>query len=312
MECVRGRLSLAALVLGSATLAASPSPSPVGAQSRIVTPAHAFTFGIEGVSAALDGSVFAMNLGAQGSVGRLTPDGTLAALTQLPDGGVGNGSRLGPDGKLFVADYKRHRIHRIDPDTGARALVVEVPAMHQPNDLAITDKGTLFASDPSWRKRRGRVWRIDASGTAKIVLDDLGTTNGIEISPDGRTLYVGESMQRRIAAYRLGEDEMPRERSIFDTWADEDVDGFRADAQGNLYLARNGKGEVEVVDPAGKHVRTVALAGRNPTNLAFGGVDGKTVYVTIRDKGWIEAFAVDVPGREFVQQEAWRKARSAK
>ena len=70
-------------------------------------------------------------------------------------------------------------------------------AMNQPNDLAIMADGTLFASDPNWPKETGQLWRIDTDGTTHRVANGMGTTNGIDVSPDGKTLYVNESKQRK-------------------------------------------------------------------------------------------------------------------
>jgi len=80
------------------------------------------------------------------------------------------------------------------------------------------------------------------------------------------------------------------------------MDGMRCDANGNLYIARYGKGVVAVVSAEGKLMREITLTGKKPTNVAFGGNDGKTVYVTLQDQGNIETFRSDTPGREWVMQ----------
>ena len=67
-------------------------------------------------------------------------------------------------------------------------------------------------------------------------------------------------------------------------------------------MARILKGTIEVLAPDGKTIREIPLRAAEPTNLAFGGPDGKTVYVTQRKGGFIETFRVDRPGREFCLQ----------
>ena len=57
-----------------------------------------------------------------------------------------------------------------------------------------------------------------------------------------------------------------------------------------------------MLTPDGKTVREIPLRASEPTNLAFGGPDGRTVYVTQRKGGFIETFRVDRPGREFCLQ----------
>jgi sugar lactone lactonase YvrE len=170
--------------------------------------------------------------------------------------------------------------------------------MHQPNDLAITAAGVLYASDPDWEHASGQLWRIDPDGTATRIATDMGTTNGIEVSPDERTLYVNESVQRRIWAFSLRDGRISGKRLFYD-FPDHGLDGMRCDAAGNLFVTRHGKGTVAILAPEATLLREVALAGKRPTNLAFGGPDGRTVYVTLADRGAIETFRAALPGRSF-------------
>ena len=80
------------------------------------------------------------------------------------------------------------------------------------------------------------------------------------------------------------------------------MDGMRCDIKGNLYIARFGKGVVAIVSPEGNLLREVQLTGKRPTNVAFGGKDGKTLYVTLQDQGNLESFRVETPGREWKMQ----------
>jgi sugar lactone lactonase YvrE len=77
---------------------------------------------------------------------------------------------------------------------------------------------------------------------------------------------------------------------------------MRCDAVGNLYIARIGKGVVVKIDPNGSILKEIELVGKKPTNVAFGGNDGCTVYVTLMDMGNLESFRVDVPGRAWKMQ----------
>ena len=72
-----------------------------------------------------------------------------------------------------------------------------------------------------------------------------------------------------------------------------------SDTDGNLFVARILKGTVAELSPQGKIKREIPLTAPEPTNLAFGGVDGKTVFVTQRKGGFVESFRTDHPGREF-------------
>jgi gluconolactonase len=84
----------------------------------------------------------------------------------------------------------------------------------------------------------------------------------------------------------------------FDDFA---VDGMRSDIKGNLFIARYGKGCVVKLSPHGDILKEIMLAGSNPTNIAFGGKDGCSVYVTVKDNGNVERFLTDIPGTEWVK-----------
>ena len=77
------------------------------------------------------------------------------------------------------------------------------------------------------------------------------------------------------------------------------MDGMRCDTKGNLYICRHEKGTIAKVSPDGKLLKEITLIGKKPTNIAFGGKDGRTAYVTLQDQGNIETFRTDEPGREW-------------
>ncbi len=81
-----------------------------------------------------------------------------------------------------------------------------------------------------------------------------------------------------------------------------EIDGLKVDAKENIYVARITKGTIAKISSEGKLVQEIAVTGKDPTNLVFGGVDGKTVYVTQRSGGFIESFRVDIPGRTWSQR----------
>ena len=152
--------------------------------AKPLTETGGFTTGIEGPACDKDGNIFAVNFAEQGTIGRVTPDGKGEVFVKLPNGSVGNGIRFNRAGTMFVADYVNHNILKIDPVTREVSVLAHEDGMHQPNDLAIAPDGTLYASDPHWKTGTGQLWRIDAQGHAVRLVSDMGTTNGIEISPD--------------------------------------------------------------------------------------------------------------------------------
>jgi sugar lactone lactonase YvrE len=132
----------------------------------------------------------------------------------------------------------------------------------------------------------------------------MGTTNGIEVSPDGRTLYVNESNQKNVWAFRITETGDLADKRLLKKFDDFGFDGMRCDVDGNLYITRHGKGTVAVVSPAGELIREIDVLGSKPSNLCFGGLDGRTVYVTEVDHQRIVEFRVERPGLEW---QRWQK-----
>lgn len=268
-------------------------------KSSDFTAVKSFTSGAEGPAVDKDGNVYAVNFSKEGTVGKITPAGEGSIFIELPNGSVGNGIRFNNNGDMLIADYTRHNVLKVDMATKQISVHAHDSTMNQPNDIAIDDKDGLFASDPNWKAGKGRIWRIDPNGKIFILEDNMGTTNGIEVSPDNKTLYVNESVQRKVWAYDLSESGAISNKRLLIDFPDFGMDGMRCDVDGNLYIARHGKGVIAKVSPAGKLLREIKLTGTKPSNVAFGGPDGKTVYITLQDRGNIESFRVEAPGREW-------------
>ena len=263
-----------------------------------LTPEHSFTSGVEGPATDKAGNVYAVSYQRTDTIGRVTPDGKAELFVSMPEGSLGNGIRFTPEGRMFVADYKGHQILEIDPATRKISTFAKVPTPYQPNDIALAPDGTLWASDPDWKGGKGQIWRIgkDAKVTKAASMDS--TTNGIEVSPNGKFLYVNESGSRRVWRFRIGRDGTISDKKLLIEFPDFGMDGMRADVKGNLYVTRHGKGVVAIVSPKGKVLREVNVLGKNPTNITFGGPDGKTCYVTEVEHGRLVSFRVNVRGRE--------------
>lgn len=267
--------------------------------SSVFTPAHGFTEGIEGPAVGRDGMIYAVNFEKQGTIGQVAPSGEASIFIELPTGSVGNGIRFDSKGNMLIADYTNHNILKVEMSSKKISVLANEPEMSQPNDIAIDKKDRLYASDPDWKAGTGRIWRIDPNGKVSLLLDNLGTTNGIEVSPNGKTLYVNESVQQKVWAYDLSRDGQISNKRLFIEFPDFGMDGMRCDIKGNLFITRHGKGTVVEVSPLGKMIREIVMTGKKPSNLTFGGKDGRTVYVTLADQGNLESFNVEFPGREW-------------
>ncbi len=293
-----GRLLACTVVLGvgPSWVAAAQTATDESFVATPVTAIGDFTSGIEGPACDAVGNVYAVNLERQGTIGMVRPDGTAEIVLQLPGDSIGNGIRLGTGGVMFVADYVGHNIFAIDLASRALTLLAHGAEMHQPNDLAMGPDGVLYASDPNWGEGTGQLWRISREGVVTRLASEMGTTNGIEVSPDGTTLYVAESEQLTIWAFHIADDGTLEDKRVFFTFSDHGLDGMRSDVNGNLYVTRYGKGTVVKISPEAEILAEVDVLGDRPSNICLGGTDGRTAYVTEVEHRRLVQFRIDQPG----------------
>ncbi len=267
------------------------------------TETNSFTHEIEGPACDREGNVYAVSFARKPTIGRVTPDGKGEIFVEMPEGSLGNGIRFDRKGMMFVADHTGHTILLVDPKTRKINVFAHEPTMNQPNDIAISKDGTLWASDPNWANSTGQIWRIDTKGKITKAASDMGTTNGIDVSPDGKTLYVNETIQRNVWAFHIERNGSLTCKRLLIQFPDFGMDGMRCDVDGNLYITRHGKGTVAIVTPQGKVLGEIDVLGKLPTNICFGGTDGRTAYVTEVEHGRLVQFRTDRPGLEW---QRWR------
>lgn len=273
-------------------------------ESRQLTPFGEYTPGIEGPAVDAGGTLYVVNFQRQGTIGKLSPGAARSELfAALPNGSIGNGIRFDRDGRMYVADFKKHNVFVFEHGQTVPRVYFHSNHFNQPNDLAVAADGTLYASDPSFPRRTGQIWRItrgpNGTGRGEVMSSErrMGVTNGLDLSSDGATLYVSKSNAREVWAYQLDGAKLTAPRLVKKFEAFE-LDGLRTDLDGRIFVTRPLNGTVAVLAPDGTLVRDIPLRGKEPTNLTFGGPDGKTVFVTQRQGRFIEAFRVDRPGRE--------------
>ena len=265
---------------------------------------HVFTQGVEGPAVDAQGNLYAVNFAQEGTIGIVDKKDNAQLFVTLPEGSTGNGIRFDRKGFMYVADYSGHNVLKIDPKTKTISVHAHSDKMNQPNDIAIAKSGVIYASDPKWADNTGNLWRIATDGTVTLLEADMGTTNGVEVSTDEKHLYVNESVQRKVWKYDIDKKTgAVKNKRLLIQFPDHGLDGMRCDVDGNLYIARYAAGEVTVVSPHGTVLERIKLKGQKPTNVAFGGDDGKTVYVTLQDRGAIETFRSERAGREWLLQQ---------
>ncbi|MFD7660712.1 SMP-30/gluconolactonase/LRE family protein [Actinosynnema sp. NPDC059797] len=238
------------------------------------------------------------------SVLRFTPPA--AFETFIADSGS-NGLAITPDGsRLLAATHDNRTVSAYGLADRARTTVAadhQGRAFNSPNDLTIGGDGTTYFTDPTFQRgnradeQGGRtgVFRV-RDGVVRLVDDTLSQPNGVVLSPDGRTLYVGGG--NSIVKYTIAADGSTSNRTAFASIRT--PDGATVDCAGNLYWASYDEGLVRVFSPTGALLGTIS-AGRNTTNAAFGGPDGRTLYITSGTPGSFGLYQVrlNVPGNPY-------------
>ncbi|WP_235015718.1 SMP-30/gluconolactonase/LRE family protein [Aquimarina sp. AU58] len=285
---MKNTIIFAVMLFGTIVFSSCTNEKPID-NSTDFTKEYEFTKGIEGPAVDSKGNLYAVNFKEEGTIGIVNRKGESSLFVKLPRGSIGNGIRFDKSDNMYIADYTNHNILYIKNGSKEVAVFAHDSTMNQPNDIAISSNRTLYASDPNWKNGTGNLW-MTSNRKLVLVEKNMGTTNGIEVSPDGKKLYVNESIQRNIWVYDITDNGKPINKRIFKTFKDFGLDGMRCDAKGNLYVCRYDKGTIVVLSPEGKELREVQLKGKKPTNIAFGGKDNTQCFVTMADRGCFETF----------------------
>ena len=299
-----------ALAPGTAERSQAPAATTAPAQSSSSAPQAeiattvAFT---EGPAVDRDGSVYFTDI-INERIMKLGADGVLSIYRERSN--VANGLLIDPQGRLVACEgglferpgVKRQgtpRLTRTDLKSGKIETIAsgyEGKPFSAPNDVTIDSKGRLYFTDLAG----AAVYRLETSGTVVRILTapDVQRPNGIQVSPDDRTLYLIEANQakdgaRMIRAYDLQPDGTVRNMRVhYNFYPGRSADGMSIDSEGNLYASAGmnqlrGSSEtldtktgVYVISPAGKLVKFIPIPEDFITNNAFGGADMKTLYVT--------------------------------
>ena len=262
------------------------------------TAENLFSQNIEGPSFDKNGQLYVVNYQRDGTIGKVYPDGSCELFVELPEGSIANSIQFDSRGDMLLADFARHNVLKVNMKTLKTSVFCHTEQFNQPNDLCINKKDQVFASDPRWSDGSGQIWRIDPDGKATVLESGMGSTNGIELSPDEKRLYVNESIQRRVWQYDLDDAGHVSNKRLLIQFSEDGLDGMKCDRAGNLYITRWGRGTVAMVSPEGRLLREITLKGKKCSNLVFGGKDGRTVFVTLQDRKGMEKFRSDTAGKK--------------
>ncbi|MBX3125856.1 MAG: SMP-30/gluconolactonase/LRE family protein [Polyangiaceae bacterium] len=211
--------------------------------------------------------------------------------------GNSNGLAFDTQGRLVACEHSGRRLSRSTGGNPPQTVVDshEGKTLNSPNDVIVRSDGTLYFTDPAYGGNPNvlgfqGVFRVTPAGVLHLVDASLPTPNGVALSPDESVLYVADTQQALVRRYDVASDGTTSNPAKFtDTSAS--ADGMAVDVQGYLYVTTTAG--VEVYAPDGSLHDTLSVP-EIPANCAFGGADGKTLFVTAR-KG-LYRFELNVPG----------------
>jgi len=204
-----------------------------------------------------------------------------------------NGMRMSRSGRLLGAQAYGHNVlSMIIGPTGPEDVKslsgnYEGETYNQPNDLAEAPNGGIYYSDPDFKgKTRSAVYYLNPEGKSSRIITNRKIPNGVLVSNDGKTLYIGDSFEKRIYSYAIladGSVDQGAVKVFFDPATDNknDPDGMCSDAEGNLYFAM--RGGIWVASREGKTLGFIPIP-EFTSNIGFGGSDGKTLFITCSKK----------------------------
>jgi gluconolactonase len=295
---------------GDVTSFPSPLPADTGARTAKLVGSNRFGF-VEGPVwiDKLGVLLFSdMDFGAGDAKGppsrirRLKPPSSFDVLVESANSNGLAYMREGALGVVMAATHDTQSLTAFDPATGARtdlSVLYKGKHFNSPNDLAIMQSGTVFFSDPDYQlgTRSSEIGSTGVYSTILSLAEDptpavlvdgtLQKPNGVALSPDQRTLYVGSS-GNEIWKFDVSAAGDVSNRTKFAEVGGSD--GMAVDCAGNLYVA---SGTVEVFAPGGDKLGEISVP-ENPSNAAFGGTDHKTLYITAQTG--LYSIALAVPG----------------
>lgn len=275
-------------------------PGVVEAGTRIEFIKDGFK-GTEGPIALPDGG-FVFTETQANRITRINEDGSTSLFLDNSNGS--NGLAFNAKGELVTVQVLQPRVGVVYPVDKVQTLTVQyegVPYV-RPNDLVLsvksgdiyfTDSGAAPGNQPQITAPRPAVYRIKPNGEVLRIANDIERPNGIQLSPDERTLYVANTLGEYVFAYDVAADGSISGKRNFaklegfrkndaGVWSS-GADGLAIDAQGRLYVASTAG--IQVFDANGAALGVIPLP-KAPQNLAFAGKDKKFLYAVGRGSAW--------------------------
>lgn len=198
----------------------------------------------------------------------------------------GNGNSMDTEGRLYTCERDGRRVVRLEKDGKLTVVAAEFNGkrLNDPNDVVVRHDGQVYFTDPAPSDTLDTltlgyagVYHVAPDGKVSLITKML-RPNGVALTPDGKTLYIADTTERKILAYDLDTNGAPSHGRTFITGIDGGPDGLRVAANGNVYIACRG---IAIYTPAGKFLKMIEFP-ETPSNLTFGDQDLQTIYVTAR------------------------------
>jgi gluconolactonase len=205
--------------------------------------------------------------------------------TYFEDSGGANGCWVVGEGQLFVCQGANRAIAVITTSGKLKVVVDEYARkkLNSPNDLWRDKRGGIYFTDPRYGTNRNdmeqdgeHVYYLSPRLQVIRVTDDLVRPNGVVGSLDGSRLYISDHGDGKTYSYEIKSNGTLKDKKLL---IEEGSDGVTIDQHGNIYLTNEA---VRVFKPDGSFIEEIAIP-KKPSNVCFGGVDGKTLFITARD-----------------------------
>ena len=268
--------------------------------ARVNRPGLELSSFIEGPSFDRAGNLFIVDI-PFGRIFRISPKGKWDLVTEYD--GEPNGLKFHKDGRAFICDYK-NGLMQLDVASGKvtplleRALTEGFKGLNDlvfasNGDVYFTDQGHTGTHDPS-----GHVYRYGADGKLTCLLDNVPSPNGLVLNAAQNVLLLAATRSNSIWRVPLTPDGGVTKVGIF-AYLSGGIgpDGMAMDASGNLIVAHVGMGCAWMFSPKGEPLyRIQSCRGEGVTNMAFGGTENKTLFITESETGTILKAAMPNPG----------------
>jgi gluconolactonase len=234
------------------------------------------TTSADGLIAAPDGALL-MPQQAANTISKVDKDGKVTVSLQDTNGA--GGLAIDSKGRYISVERTMPRVRILLPEP--RKVLVDAyegKPLEGASDIIADAKGGIYFTEGRMTPPSSAVYYVNTTGKVLRILSDVERANGIELSPDGKTLYIADTPGQFLLAFDVLADGSVNKRRDFAKLADgqqRGADGLTIDAEGRLYVGTNIG--IQVFDRHGQHLGTIP-APRQVTTLAFAGPDKKTLY----------------------------------